>query len=48
MKQINKVLTGGGNILPPQTAIDMKSTEIFKKTIQTYLEQQAASDELFA
>ena len=26
----------------------MKSTEIFKQTIQTYLEQQAASDELFA
>jgi len=26
----------------------MKSTEIFKKTIQAYLERQAASDELFA
>jgi len=26
----------------------MKSTEIFKQTIQTYLEQQAANDELFA
>jgi hypothetical protein len=26
----------------------MKSTEIFKRTIQNYLEQQAASDELFA
>jgi hypothetical protein len=26
----------------------MKSTEIFKRTIQTYLEQRAASDELFA
>jgi hypothetical protein len=37
-----------GNILPPQTAINMKSTEIFKKTIQTYLEQRAAGDELFA
>ena len=26
----------------------MKSTEIFKQTIQAYLEQQAANDELFA
>jgi hypothetical protein len=26
----------------------MKSTEIFKKTIQNYLEQRAANDELFA
>jgi hypothetical protein len=26
----------------------MKSTEIFKRTIQNYLEQQAANDELFA
>jgi hypothetical protein len=26
----------------------MKSTEIFKKTIQTYLEHRAAGDELFA
>jgi hypothetical protein len=26
----------------------MKSTEIFKQTIQKYLEQRAASDELFA
>jgi hypothetical protein len=26
----------------------MKSTEIFKKTIQNYLEQRAKSDELFA
>jgi hypothetical protein len=26
----------------------MKSTEIFKRTIQNYLEQQAATDELFA
>jgi hypothetical protein len=26
----------------------MKSTEIFKQTIQAYLEQRAASDELFA